>query len=90
MKTVASAEMKSDSIDSCNCIAGMDDLLKPMGGKILVNLVGPPRAFVSTYQLPTVKGKRRKKVPLVRATFCPFCGVKYASITRVTSDGAQR
>lgn len=62
----------------CDCITEMDKLLKPMGGEILINLFGDPKAFVSTNQLPTEKGKRRKKVPYIQATFCPFCGVKYA------------
>jgi hypothetical protein len=56
----------------------MDEHLKPLGGQLLCNLFGPPRAIVSTYQLTPEKGKRRKKVPYVIASYCPFCGTKYA------------
>lgn len=68
----------------CKCISEMNEHLKPHGGEILINLFGPPRAFISTHQLDAPKGKRKPKVPYVMATFCPFCGVKYprSEVTR--------
>lgn len=65
------------SAAECICFSQMDEKLKPHGAALLCNLFGPPRAIVSTYQLLAEKGKRRKKVPYVLASFCPFCGVKY-------------
>ncbi len=69
----------------CKCFAQLDALLKPHGGELLRNLFGPPRAVISTNKLDVPKGKRRKSVPIVFASFCPFCGVKYTKEKDSTS-----
>lgn len=60
--------------ESCSCFKQIDEHLKAYGGELLRNLFGPPRAIVSTYREKAVRGK---KMPIVFATFCPFCGVRY-------------
>lgn len=60
----------------CNCFSQINEHLATYGGELLCNLFGPPRAIVSTYREPK-KGGHRKKMPIVLATFCPFCGNKY-------------
>ena len=59
---------------SCKCREEMDAELEPFNAELLANLFGPFRAFVAVTK-KTEKG--RKKPPLVQATFCPFCGLKY-------------
>ena len=60
----------------CNCFNEINKYLAPSGGELLSSLFSEePRAFVATYREP--KKGRRPKVPLVQATFCPFCGKKY-------------
>lgn len=61
----------------CDCIDHVNAKLRQFGGEVLVNLLGPERVFISTHQPPPAKGTRRKKLPLVAATFCPFCGTAY-------------
>jgi hypothetical protein len=63
----------------CSCIADTNKLLAEQGynGQILVNLFGPPRATVELVKL--TEGKRGKKLPVLIASHCPFCGVRYLS-----------
>lgn len=59
----------------CNCLDQMNEALRPHGGEIMTSLFSePPRLFVTTTHLANVK--RKRKLPLVVATYCPFCGVK--------------
>ncbi len=60
---------------SCNCAKSVNERLAENGGELLVDLFNPQRTFVATIHKADVK--RKKKLPLVQASFCPFCGVKY-------------
>lgn len=66
--------MSKRKTKTCNCFSQINEHLKPYGAELLCNLFGPPQAIISTYREKVTRGK---KVPLVFATFCPFCGVKY-------------
>lgn len=60
---------------ACNCRDAINDELAKHGGELLASLFcDPPRLFVATTHRMDVK--RKKKLPLVVATFCPFCGVR--------------
>lgn len=57
----------------CDCIAEVNARLAQDGGEVLTDmLTEPPRAFITTY-----RRWARRKLPLVQATFCPFCGTVY-------------
>ena len=64
----------------CDCIKTMNDALKERNIEIVVNLIGPERAYVETHILTPKRGFRR---PMLQASFCPFCGEKY--LTPATS-----
>ncbi len=61
---------------SCDCIAETNRLLAAEGhdAAVLTNLFGPPRAVVELYKPDS---NRRGKPPVLQASFCPFCGVRY-------------
>lgn len=66
----------------CNCLSEMDGALKAGGynAAIVCTLMSAPsRAVIETYKPKTGRGAG-KKPPVVIATFCPFCGVKYPEI----------
>jgi hypothetical protein len=70
-----SADLEAARTAPCTCLDQMNEHLRPYGGAVLTSLLSePPRVFVATTHLESVK--RKKKLPLVVATFCPFCGVK--------------
>lgn len=64
----------------CDCIAKLDEKLKPYNGKIALAILLPAegsdalrsRVLVQTEKLDP--GKRSKKLPAVMASYCPFCG----------------
>lgn len=57
----------------CNCFSDVNAELAKSNGELLADFfTDPPRVFISTY-----RRKGRKKLPLVQASFCPFCGEKY-------------
>lgn len=58
------------------CIGKIDELLATRGGrlKLAIKIDGSPRdVYVATEPL---EGKRKDKVGLLAATYCPFCGKK--------------
>jgi len=59
----------------CDCMKSVNEDLKAHNVGLVCNLIGPPRAIVETYVL---KPKRGFRAPKMFATFCPFCGEKYA------------
>lgn len=60
----------------CECISNVDGFLKDRNAFVNFNMLDKsPKAFVL---LEKVDVKKRGKVPLMQATYCPFCGVKYA------------
>lgn len=66
---------------SCDCFDKVNGLLKPHGAVLNFNLFDKtPRAFVVVIA-STEKRKRGRKIPLMQATFCPFCGTKYPKET---------
>lgn len=65
---------------ACNCSKAVNDRLAESGGELLASLFcDPPRIFVATTHRAGVK--RKKKLPPVVATFCPFCGVRIPNDT---------
>lgn len=68
----------------CNCIAEMNQKLAEGGynAAILTNLFGPQKATVDTYKPDE---KKRGKPPIVIASYCPFCGEKYAFEKKATA-----
>lgn len=63
----------------CDCIAKLNEKLRPHNGKIALAILLPTegsnelrsRVLVQTEKLDAAK---RKKVPAVMASYCPFCG----------------
>lgn len=63
----------------CECMTKMNEKLKPHNGKIALAILLPAegsnalrsRMLVQTEPLDAAK---RKKVPAVMASYCPFCG----------------
>jgi hypothetical protein len=75
---------------SCKCFARVDELLKPLGAMLNQNLFDrSPRAFIAVIENGD-KRKRGQKLPLMQASYCPFCGKKYPKETdrTVTSHEA--
>lgn len=76
----------------CDCRAAINEHLRPHGGELLESLFSePPRLFVATTYRANVK--RKKKLPLVVATFCPFCGVRIPEdtgpLSKLQAKGAE-
>ncbi len=69
----------------CDCMKTMDDRLKEQPSAantmLVFNLMGPARAVVATCKR---REKDRQKAVYVMATYCPFCGEKYAEDTKST------
>lgn len=63
----------------CDCVKKFDEYLKPHNGRIAVGLQVTesldlrPRLLVATEKIDKSK---RKAVPSVMASYCPFCGEK--------------
>lgn len=63
----------------CDCRAKLDEKLKAHNGRIAMAILLPAegsnalraRVLVQTEKLDT---KKRKAVPAVMASYCPFCG----------------
>lgn len=63
----------------CNCVKEMDEALKEHNGRIGLAILLPAngsnrlrsRVLIRTEK---VDAKKRKPVPAVMASFCPFCG----------------
>jgi hypothetical protein len=64
----------------CECIKRVDSDLaeRDVNAAIETNIFGAPMALVRLYK---VDEKKRGKVPLLQASFCPFCGEKYPART---------
>lgn len=73
----------------CDCITRVNADLRAHNGKITLPLIGRQQPFVQTNKLDE---KKRGKVPLLFATFCPFCGSKYPESTTAIAaeNGAAR
>lgn len=61
---------------ACGCIAKVNGLLAPKNAQLLVNLLDDTYTMVAVCKLDETK---RAKLPLVIASFCPFCGIKSPS-----------
>ena len=86
---VAVPRMAGRKAADCNCFREVDDHLKTKGGELLCSLFSvPQRVFIATNK----KRGHRGKVPLVQASYCPFCGVKYPEdkgiLTKLTKGAA--
>lgn len=58
----------------CRCIDLMSDALEPHKLNIVWPLTGNSTAMCA---VAVIAAKPRQKPPLVVASYCPFCGVKY-------------
>lgn len=67
----------------CDCMTTMDEQLKgqPSAANTMLvfNLMGPARAVVATCKR---REKDRQKPVYVMASYCPFCGERYAASTK--------
>lgn len=63
---------------ACNCIDSVNELLKPHNSE-LVHTLGfggtPCRTVIQTSKIAS---KQRGQAKAMLATFCPFCGERYA------------
>ncbi len=67
----------------CKCVEEMDKELKSHNGRVALAILMPAegsnrlrsRVLVQTMKLDT---KKRKPVPAVMASYCPFCGESLA------------
>lgn len=62
----------------CNCIAEFDAKLKDHNGKIAQAILLRGNALIARLLVQTEKldTKKRKPVPALIASYCPFCGEK--------------
>lgn len=60
----------------CDCIVTVNQDLRGFNAQLVTPLVGPQRMMVQVLKLDE---KKRGKTPLLFASHCPFCGVKYPS-----------
>lgn len=60
----------------CDCITEVNAKLAESNGEMLTTLWPVVRPLMETQKL---EPRKRVKPPLVVATFCPFCGEKYAA-----------
>ncbi|PWJ88391.1 hypothetical protein C8D77_111114 [Mesorhizobium loti] len=64
---------------TCECIAKVDELLKPHNTRLqlLLILSGPNSElpYIGTEQIE--KGRGKPKAKTMFPSFCPFCGTKY-------------
>jgi len=56
----------------CNCINAMNEQLKEHNGRLIVPMFTAPRVIITLEKLSP-----RKRVPVVVANYCPFCGETY-------------
>jgi hypothetical protein len=66
----------------CNCMKEMDEALAKHNGKLATGFqITADMNVVSRLLIATEKidAKKRKPVPGVMASFCPFCGEKFAT-----------
>ena len=63
----------------CDCIARVNELLRPMNIRIDVGLVLLGGKWMAAVVVPTVliEKKRGQKPKYLFGDFCPFCGEKY-------------
>lgn len=58
---------------SCDCIDRVNIELAPHGAELLTSMFRMPRAFIALHKLQKTRGK----LPLLQASYCPFCGAQY-------------
>jgi hypothetical protein len=64
----------------CDCMELVDKDLAQHGVQLNSNILSEPRrAILQTIPLTPKPGekRRRRRPPVVLATYCPFCGTKY-------------
>lgn len=66
----------TDTEPECMCIARINSMLREHNSYLVTNLFGKPRAIIATTKFDE---KKRGKPKMMFASFCPFCGVKYAA-----------
>ncbi len=62
---------------ACTCIERVDNDLRSHNAAIETNIFGTPMALVRLYKIDE---KKRGKIPLLQASFCPFCGARYQPV----------
>ena len=68
----------------CECIVETDKMLAEHNTQLVTTLFGlPRRVAIATEQIESGRGKKRKAVMI--ASFCPFCGERYAEMKAVAA-----
>ena len=62
-------------MSDCTCISEINAKLAEHNGELHVTLWPVVRPTIDTQKIE--RAKRTKRIPLVVATFCPFCGHQY-------------
>lgn len=73
----------------CNCIDEVDAKLAEHNATVVttLGLFNNPRRV--SLEVEKSDAKKRGKPPRLIATFCPFCGTRYASSAAAQSAGAE-
>jgi hypothetical protein len=77
------AKKKGVEVKGCNCVEQVNAQLKERNVALTTSILmdfGKGKASVSPPQLMAHKidsDKKKTKVPVIFAMFCPFCGKKY-------------
>ena len=67
----------------CGCISDVDNKLREYNSALVTTLFANPERVV--IQTGKVNEKRRGKPMAVVATYCPFCGERYAQSEQVAA-----
>ncbi len=74
------------SLNACDCIESISKTLREEHNALMVcTLFSPQKAVIGTEKIDS---KKRSRPPMLIASFCPFCGVKYPSAKSTSEDGA--
>ncbi len=64
--------------DNCDCANAVNDRLKFSNAIISTNMLRTGiRACIVIEKLDLTKRGKRRRLPVLQATYCPFCGTKY-------------
>jgi len=66
----------TEAMTECGCISRLNKRLVEHNAIVMTNLIGRPRTVVTLDKLDT---KKRGRLPILQASYCPFCGQEYGS-----------
>jgi hypothetical protein len=61
----------------CQCVEKVDKLFKERGVQARVSATLPLESGVKSQVIVALEKTGRGKIPVLTASFCPFCGEKY-------------